>query len=90
MLFKYEYKLPILSPVFAAYSASFFEIISSFCLIIGFASRINAFILFIMSLIIEIFVFNNIEHIYWMFLLSHIMFFGPGVFAIDHFFRLKK
>jgi putative oxidoreductase len=84
-LFKYEYSVPILSPVFAAYSAMTFEIACSILLIIGLASRVAVLPLIAMTLVIQLFVFQNSEHFYWLFLFASILIYGSGPISVDYF-----
>ncbi|MFT7098772.1 MAG: putative oxidoreductase [Rickettsiales bacterium] len=85
LLFEYEYALPIISPVFAAYSAIIFEIGCSFLLAMGIFSRLSALPLIVMTIVIQTLVFQNPEHFYWFFLLSTIVVFGGGKISTDYF-----
>ena len=83
MLFEYEYQLPIISPVLAAYLATFFEIFCSILLIFGFATRLAAIPLLIMTLVIQFLVIAHPQHVYWFFSLATILTFGPGYLSVD-------
>lgn len=83
LLFEYEYEVPFLSPVFAAYSATFFEIVCSALLIVGLGSRIAALLLIVMTLVIQFSVVQNPEHFYWLALLSVVVASGPGLLSLD-------
>ncbi len=82
-LFEYEYALPLISPVFAAYSSIVFELGCSVLLALGFASRLVVLPLIGMTLIIQFLVFQNPEHFYWLFLFSTILVFGGGKISAD-------
>lgn len=87
-LFEYDYQVPLLSPVLAAYLATIFEIGCSVFLIIGFATRLACLPLIGMSLIIQFSVIQNPQHYYWIAILSTITILGAGFISIDCF--LKK
>jgi putative oxidoreductase len=87
ILFEYEYALPIISPVFAAYSAIIFELGCSIFLALGLLTRLAALPLIAMTLIIQLFVFQNPEHFYWLFLLSTILVFDGGKISADYLAR---
>lgn len=90
MLFEYEYSLPFLSPKFAAASSMFFEIASSAALLLGFLTRIATFPLIAITLVIQIMVFQNQEHFYWLFLLSTLAIYGGGLLSIDTLIRTRS
>ena len=84
MLFEEEYKTPFLSPEFAAYSATAFELICPALLVLGFMTRLAAFPLFIITLVIQ-FTYMDLElHYFWAMILGFIMVMGPGVFSVDY------
>ena len=82
-LFENEYLVPFLNPVFAAYSAAFFELTCSALLILGLATRLACLPLIIMTLTIQFSVIQNPEHFYWLALLATIFTFGPSCFSVD-------
>ena len=82
-LFEYEYQLPLISPVFAAYSATFFELVCSVLLFFGLATRLAAFIFIAMTLVIQFLVIQNPEHFYWLAILATIFCYGAGCFSLD-------
>ena len=88
-LFAEEYSVPLLSPEFAAYSATFFEITCPVLLVLGIWARGGAFILLFMTAVIEFTYKSYPEHIFWALLLGHIIFKGAGKISIDHFIRKK-
>ncbi len=83
LLFEYEYALPFVPPVLAAYSATFFELTCSVLLMAGLISRIAALPLIVMTLVIQLFVFQNPEHFYWLSLLGVIAIYGAGRISAD-------
>lgn len=85
-LFQYEYKLPLIDPTIAAYSAAIAEHVFPVLLVIGLASRLSAFALFVMTMVIEIFVFPDAwpTHGTWIACFLLIMARGPGVLSLDH------
>ena len=82
LLFEYEYALPIISPVLAAYSATFSELTFSALLMIGLFTRAAALPLIAMTLVIQFLVFQNHEHFYWLALLSTIAVYGGGKISL--------
>ncbi len=82
-LFEYEYALPIISPVIAAYSSIGFELGCSVLLAVGLASRLVVLPLIAMTLVIQLLVFQNLEHFYWLFLFFTILVFGGGKISAD-------
>ena len=87
-LFENEYGVPLLSPVCAAYLATFFELTCSAFLIAGFSTRLAALPLIGMTLIIQLFVFQNPDHFFWIATLATILTFGAGKISLDNL--LKK
>lgn len=85
-LFQYEYKLPLIDPTIAAYSAAIAEHVFPVLLVIGLASRFAAFALFFMTMVIEIFVFPDAwpTHGTWIACFLLIMARGPGMLSLDH------
>lgn len=88
-LFEYEYKVPLISPVFATYLSMTFEIGCSILLIFGFATRLAALPLIIMTLVIQLFVFQNPEHLYWLFLFFTLVVYGAGQISVDYLINKK-
>jgi len=92
-LFKYEYKVPLLSPEIAAAMGTFNEIVFPILLVVGFMSRFAALALFAMSLLIELTYQHNINHYLWMTMSMYLMLRGPGLLSADyllHKYWLKK
>ena len=85
-LFKDEYALPLIDPALAANIAAFAEHFFPFLLVIGLASRFAALALFIMTAVIEIFVYPDAWPIHgvWATCFLVVIARGPGVFSLDH------
>jgi putative oxidoreductase len=85
-LFEDEYKVPVLSPSFAAVLATFNEFTFSILIIIGLATRIATLPLLGMVIVIQIFVYPQAwpEHLLWASILLFLLTRGPGALSIDH------
>lgn len=85
-LFREEYRLPLLSPEFAAYAAAFGEHVFAALLLVGLASRGAALALLGMTATIQIFVYPDAypTHGTWAAVLLYIAARGPGVWSLDH------
>lgn len=86
VLFRDEYKVPLLPADIAAYLATTAEHVFPILLVIGFASRLSALALLGMTAVIQLFVFPDgwPEHILWFGLLLMIFARGPGAISLDH------
>ncbi len=89
-LFRDEYRLPLLSPEWAALSGTLGEHIFAALLLLGLGSRIAALGLLAITLIIQLFVYPDAypTHGTWAVCLIYIIVYGPGIISVDHF--LKK
>jgi len=85
-LFREEYMVPLLPPDVAAYLTTFAEHFFSVFLVVGFASRLSALGLIIMTAVIQIFVYPEgwPDHILWFAALLLILARGPGAISLDH------
>ena len=85
-LFREEYKVPLLPPDLAAYMAPVAEHVFPVLLLAGFASRLSALGLMVMTLVIQLFVYPEgwPEHVLWFALLLLIVARGPGALSLDH------
>jgi len=88
-LFESEYNLPYISPVIAAYSAVFFEIVCSVLLALGLLTRLAVLPLIVMTLVIHLFVFMHNDNFYWLFLLFTLLIYGGGKISFDNFVKIK-
>lgn len=86
VLFREEYRVPLLPPDLAAYLATTAEHVFPILLIVGFASRLSALGLFGMTMVIQLFVYPGgwPEHILWIASLVLIIARGPGALSLDH------
>lgn len=90
-LFEYEYQVPILPHEVAAFFGTAIEIVGPVLLVLGFAARLGALPMLAMALIIQFVLgsvnpaYDNIEHFYWMFVLTMIVARGPGRLSLDHY-----
>ena len=89
-LFGHDITFPVPDAVFAANSATFFEVVLAVLLMLGLGGRSAAFGLLMISAVIELFVYPGTnEHIYWMLCLAAIIGMGPGTLSIDAMIRHK-
>ena len=86
MLFRDEYKVPVLPPEIAATMASTFELGCSALLIAGLATRLATLPLLGMIMTIQFFVYPGAwsEHLTWASILLFVLTRGPGAFSLDH------
>lgn len=91
-LFKEEYKLPLLPPELAALMATTAEHVLPVLLLFGLATRLSALGLFVMTLVIQIFVYPGAYpmHGTWMAILLYLMRQGPGVISLDHLLQTRS
>lgn len=82
-LFQDEYKVPLLSPVFSAYSATTFELICPVLLALGLGTRLAALPLIGMTAVIQLTYDQNPQHYLWGALLAGLVTFGPGRLSFD-------
>ena len=88
-LFEHEFGLPM--PVVAAHLAALAENILPILLVLGFATRLSALALFVMTIVIQ-FVYPGgfwNHHVLWFFLFLFIMARGPGCISLDHLIAKK-
>lgn len=86
MLFRDEYKVPLLDPALAARIAMTQELTIPILLFLGLATRIATLPLLGMIAVIQIFVYPNawIEHLVWSSILVFLITRGPGAISLDH------
>ena len=86
VLFREEYKVPLLPPDLAAYISTVAEHVFPVLLVVGFASRLSALGLLGMTTVIQVFVYPDgwPEHILWFSILLAIVARGPGALSMDH------
>ena len=85
VLFRDEYRLPLLPPELAAYLATTVELTCPVLLVLGIASRLATLPLLAQTLVIEVCVYPEdwMEHLIWASMLLFILTRGPGVFSLD-------
>ena len=85
-LFQKEYRLPILDPLLAAHLAAIAEHLFPLMLVLGLATRLSAFALLGMTLVIQCFVYPDAwpTHGTWAVPLLWLVVRGPGVVSLDH------
>lgn len=91
MLFKEEYRVPVIAPDVAAYLATWAEHLFPALLVLGLASRASALALLAMTAVIQIFVYPDAwpTHALWASVLLYIVGRGPGALSIDHLIRRR-
>jgi putative oxidoreductase len=91
-LFAEEFKLPLISPWLAAHMAAAIELTMPLLLFAGFGTRLAAFVLLGMTLVIEIFVYpeSYVQHGLWAVALLTIMKHGAGAFSLDHVLKSRQ
>lgn len=85
-LFRDEYKLPVISPEFAAPLAALAEHVFPVLILIGLATRFSALALLGMTLVIQLLVYPGAwpTHGTWIAIFLYLMARGPGVLSLDH------
>jgi len=86
MLFRDEYKVPVLPPDLAAYMAASMELGCSTLILLGLLTRISVLGLFGMIATIQIFVYPTAwpDHIQWTGFMLFLLLRGPGTLSVDH------
>lgn len=91
-LFEHDFGLPM--PVLAAHLAALAENVLPVLLVAGFATRLSALALFLMTVVIQIVAPQGFWtfHILWFALLLYLMAHGPGRLSVDHLIarRLRR
>lgn len=84
-LFEYEYALPLISPVLAAWLATIAEHLLPILLVLGLATRFSALALLCMTLVIQIFVYPAAwpTHGVWAACFLIVIAKGPGPVSLD-------
>ncbi len=91
MLFTYEYEVPLLSPVVAAYLGTGLELIVPVLLALGLFGRASAFVLFFFNIVAaisypELSDAGVRDHQIWGLMLLLLILRGPGALSLDHLF----
>lgn len=91
-LFEEEYRLPLLPVDIAVPLATYTEHLLPILLAFGLATRLSAFGLFVMALVIQLFVYPSAflsTHLGWFAMALAVMGYGPGRLSIDHLITRK-
>jgi putative oxidoreductase len=75
-----------MSPTVAAYVFSYAEFVLPICLLFGFATRLAALGLLVLTVLISVYVMPDAfwsTHVYWIAILMVLMSVGPGAVSID-------
>lgn len=86
VLFRDEYRVPLLSPDLAATLAASVELTCPVLLVLGLGARLATLPMLGMTFVIEAFVYPEdwLQHLTWATMLLFILSRGPGVLSIDH------
>jgi len=87
VLFRDEYRVPLLPPELAAYMATAVELSCPILLFLGLAARLATLPMLAQAMVIQIFVYPEdwIEHLTWASMLLVILTRGPGAISLDRF-----
>lgn len=91
VLFREEYRLPLLDPALAAHLATFAEHLFPLLLVLGLFTRFAALALLAMAIVIEVFVYPDAwpTHLSWAALLLLLAARGGGRLSLDRAFGLR-
>lgn len=89
-LFRSDYALPFIAPVPATYLATISEHLFSILLVLGLFTRVSATALFVMTMVIEIFVYPDAwpTHLSWAGLMLPLIALGGGKLSLDRVFKI--
>jgi len=84
-LFRTDYALPLVPPVWAAWGATISEHLFSVLLVLGLATRVSAAALLGMTLVIEVFVYPDAwpTHLSWAAMMLPLIVKGGGRYSLD-------
>jgi len=88
-LFKNEYKVPDISPIFSVYSSAGFELVCSVLMVLGFITRLAVLPLIAISLVIHFTYNSSADPLYWAMLLGYIFCYRPGCISVDAIIKHK-
>lgn len=89
ILFEYEYAVPLIPVAFAAYSATFFELVMPVLLALGVAVRFAAAPLLVMTAVIQFTYLDHVQHYYWAIILIGLILHGGGKLSLDNLIKKK-
>ena len=91
LLFREEYRLPLLPPEIAATMGTTVELAAPVLLVLGLFARLGAAALLVMTLTIQFLVYpaNWPEHLMWASILAYVLTRGPGALSIDRLLAFR-
>ncbi|MGH6933582.1 MAG: DoxX family protein [Dongiaceae bacterium] len=91
LLFKDEYRVPVIPPEIAAYLATMVEHVTPVMLVLGLGARFGAAAMLGMTLVIQLFVYPQSypDHLLWAGPLLYLIMKGPGVLSLDYLIRRR-
>lgn len=91
LLFREEYRLPLIAPEFAAHAAVLAEHLFPLLLVLGLFTRLSALALLGMTLVIQLFVYPDAwpTHLSWAGLLLYLLGRGAGTLSLDRLLRIR-
>lgn len=91
LLFREEYKLPLIPPEIAAHLAAYAEHFFPLLLVLGLCTRLSALALLVMTAVIQIFVYPDAwpTHLSWAGLLLYLIARGAGPVSLDRVIGMK-
>jgi putative oxidoreductase len=91
VLFREEYKVPLIPPEIAAHVAAYAEHLFPILLLLGLFTRLSAIALLGMTAVIQIFVYPDAwpTHLSWAGLLLYLVGRGAGPLSLDHVLSIK-
>jgi len=86
LLFREEYKVPVLPPELAAYLATSIELAGALLLLLGLFTRLSALALLGLTTVIQVFVYPESwpAHVQWLAFLLPLLARGAGTISLDH------
>ena len=85
-LFKFEYKVPYISPILAVYFTTAFELVCPVLLVFGLMTRLATVPLLVMTAVIQFSYLQHSDHTYWAILLGTLLLKGAGPLSLDAYF----
>lgn len=91
MLFREEYRVPLLAPEIAAHLATYAEHLFPLLLVLGLFTRLSAMALLGMTAVIQVFVYPDAwpTHLTWAGLLLYLVARGGGTLSLDRLLRIR-
>ncbi len=83
-LFRFEYKVPLIDYEWAAILVTTTEMCSPILLMIGLATRVAAFPMLVMAMVIQFTYLDLPQHYFWMMVLGTLVLRGPSAFSLDY------